>query len=193
MSKLLSQYWYVPVVAILCFWWMKEHDKAVLARAQVEAIADSAHQEKAAIDSMTAVDKRQDEENRILRSQLSQEQHKNAVLQQKQQETTSQLADRVRNQLSDSTKVVFDSMQASFESERQSFLAQIANQQKQLALLNGSLSSKDSLIVTLHSTITDLNSKVTHVAAIQHPGLFDKIISAIPYIAGGYLLGKVIK
>lgn len=186
---MLKNYWYVPLLLFCAWFWLKEHDKLVLAQAQISAIADSSKTELKALDSVLVASNKKDEIIRAANEQLVRHIRVDSLKQVSVSRTTDSLVSLL-SKTPDSLEV--RSLQQSFESERLSFTSQIADYSKQVANLKSIISSKDSTINSQQLAINDLNGRLGHLVKIQKPGTLSKIASGIPYLAVGYILGKSI-
>lgn len=172
--------------------WLYEHDKVVRAQAEIAAVSDSARRELTSLDSMRVLDAKKDDENRALMAKLAQQQRKDSVAQVRTQTNTDSLIASAESKASDSVRAVIQLANESFERERVSFRSQIQDYATANAQLTAQVASKDSIITRQATALADLNTKLAHVITIGRPSGFQKVISAIPYIAGGYLLGKAL-
>ena len=183
---MLKNYWYVPLLLFCAWFWLREHDKLVLAQAQISAIADSSKAELKTVDSISNLE----QQHAKLISQLNSQLVAHRKVDSLKQISSARTTDSLVSLLSDTTKA--KELEVSFNSERASYQSQIADYSRQVSNLNAIIASKDSTISIQQLAISNLNTRLNSVIKIQRPGTLAKIASGIPYLAVGYILGKAI-
>jgi hypothetical protein len=183
---MLKNFWYVPLLLFCAWFWLREHDKLVLAQAQVTAMIDSSRVELKTIDSITSIERNRTAIIENLNSQLVAHRKIDSL----KQISSARITDSLVSLLSDTIKA--QEIKQSFDSERLSYQNQIASYSKQVANLDSLISSKDSVINVQSLAINTLNSRINNLVKVQKPGLLSKLASGIPYVAAGYIIGKTI-
>lgn len=188
----MIRYWYVPVTLLALLLWVHEHDKAVRALVEVKSVTDSIKYETRITDSIVAVSHRKDVENTLLQMKYDSVIRQSASAERNHAKNTQAIIDSINTHSDSTTKAAVAQVSAAFQRERVDFQGQIQALTSANLALNQQLTDKQHSIDDLNMRIAQITSQSRTLAKAASPGVIQKLGQALPYLAGGYLLGRVL-
>lgn len=191
-QELVKRWWTVALIVLCALLWIREHDKRLLQTVHTQEALDSLTVTTNAVNALSASNQSLDTRNQRLVAENRSVRAAAARAQVVSQKTTDSLLAQISETVPVEAQPVVAALQQSFERERINFRAQIEAFAK---LDTVPLGTADAKNVTIDSLVR-MNTRVTsdyadHLRA-DRPNFFKTLRQAVPYVAAGIILGKVL-
>jgi hypothetical protein len=193
LSKVPGLIWFLAGGGIGFFFWLHEHDKAVANKARAEVLAHATDSLQAIVDSAIVARTAQARRDSIHRAEdqnrIASAERKIAVSEAK----ARTIADRIRSQLSDSTRDLVDSLEAQHQASLWEKDSIIAAERRIRERADSALAKSDSALFQIRQVNELLRKQLTLTESRANRNLWEQITDKAPWVAGAFLIGRFAK